>query len=70
MITEFNGKKVENINDYTAAIEGVKIGQPVKVEGFLDWACRRLLLRWIARLLVIISISKRVVIFRLSPMAE
>ena len=31
VITEFNGKKVENINDYTAAIEGVKIGQPVKV---------------------------------------
>ncbi len=31
VITEFNGKKVENINDYTAAIDGVKIGQPVKV---------------------------------------
>lgn len=31
VITEFNGKKVENINDYTAAIDGVKIGKPVKV---------------------------------------
>ncbi|MST00989.1 MAG: PDZ domain-containing protein, partial [Pedosphaera sp.] len=31
VITEFNGKKVENINDYTAAIDGVKIGQPLKV---------------------------------------
>jgi Tol biopolymer transport system component len=31
VIIEFNGKKVENITDYTAAIDGVKIGQPVKV---------------------------------------
>ena len=31
VIVEFNGKKVENIQDYTAALDGVKIGQPVKV---------------------------------------
>lgn len=31
VIVEFNGKKVENIQDYTAAIDGVKIGQPVKI---------------------------------------
>jgi S1-C subfamily serine protease len=31
IIVELAGKKIENIYDYTQAIEGLKIGQPVKM---------------------------------------
>ncbi len=31
MIVEFGGTKIENIYDYTYAMDAVKIGQPVKV---------------------------------------
>ena len=31
MIIEFGGTKIENIYDYTFAMDAVKIGQPVKV---------------------------------------
>ena len=31
MIVELAGKTIENIYDYTHAIEGLKIGQPVKM---------------------------------------
>ena len=31
VIVELAGKKIENIYDYTHAIEGLKIGEPVKM---------------------------------------
>ena len=31
VIVELAGKKIENIYDYTHAIEGLKIGEPVKL---------------------------------------